>query len=74
MSLCQVMAFSIGPNNPDRLLVLAAAKPEFRSPKYPVDDQDIPVNAAVDDFRVSVGPENEDRRHLPWTIPPGNST
>ena len=55
---------SIRPNDPDRLLVFATTKPKFGSPKNPIDDQDIPVDAAVDDLRLSVGSEHEDRWHL----------
>ena len=51
-------------DNPDDLLAIAAPKAQLGGAEQPVHDQDVLVDAAVDDLRLAVRPKDEQRRHL----------
>ena len=51
-------------NNPDGLLASAAAKAQLGSTEQAIHDQDVLVDAAVDDLRFALGAYDEDRRQL----------
>lgn len=50
--------------NSDRLLTIAATQAQLGRAEQAIDDQDILVNARIDDLRLAIGPDNEDWRHL----------
>src|SRR5690606_37899757 len=51
-------------DDPDRLLAITAAKAKLGRTEEVINDQDIVVDAVVDDLRLAIGAKNEDRRHL----------
>src|SRR5690606_10038064 len=51
-------------DNPDGLLAIAAAKAQLGSTEQAIHDQDVLVDAAVDDLRFAIGADDEDRRHF----------
>ena len=51
-------------DDPDDLLALAA-QPQFGRGKQAIDDQDVLVCTGVDELRLAVRADDEERRHLP---------
>src|SRR5690349_7867536 len=54
---------SVGSDDPDFLLVFAA-KSKLGGREQPVDDQQVAIGTVIDDLRLAVRPNHEQRRQL----------
>ncbi|GLK83037.1 hypothetical protein GCM10017653_11060 [Ancylobacter defluvii] len=59
-----MIAVPVGTDDPDGLPAVASAKAQLGRAEQAINDQDMLIDAAVDDLRLALGADDENRGHL----------